>query len=441
MLGDESGYRARVCFYTLGCPKNDADTRWVERKMRAAGVKITEDPALSTHIIVNTCGFIQDAKEESIEAILSVCQQHQEQKVLVMGCLVERYRDELSRGIPEVSGWFGVAGGQTGDELVRSVRGGEAQGLSADRETAKRSAYAYLKISDGCDEGCSFCAIPGIKGPYAGQGVDEIVREADACLSEGARELVLVGQDTTRWRCDGLDLRGLVDLLSEDARTKRVRVMYLQPTRVSAALLDFMAGHAKLCRYLDIPFQHSHGDVLRRMGRVGEGDKYGALLERARSLMPDVAVRSTFIIGFPGETEVQFKHLLAFVHDAAFDYGGAFVYSPEEGTSAASLRPLVRRHVAQRRLELLNEAVLLGGIQRREQLVGRRVEVMVDDSRGEELEEGAIAVGRTAGQAPEVDGVTYIKGPAGVQLAAGDLVQVTVDQVLGCDLVGEICAP
>ena len=228
------------------------------------------------------------------------------------------------------------------------------------RQSAK--SYAYLKISDGCDEGCTFCAIPGFKGPYRSVPTAEILREADACLAEGARELVLVGQDTTRWRSEGLDLRGLIDLLGADARVRWIRVMYLQPARLGEPFLQFMAGHAKLCRYLDVPFQHSHEEILRQAwGEEGTGPRILAFYERARELMPTVALRSTFIVGFPGETEEHFEHLMAFVKSARFDYGGAFVYSPEEGTEAASLRPVVKKGLAQRRLNLLNEAMLQSG--------------------------------------------------------------------------------
>ncbi len=441
MTGGESGFSARVFFHTLGCPKNDADSRAVERGLLTGGIRVTDDPIEATHIVINTCGFIQDAKAESIEAILSVCSEHADKAVLVMGCLVERYREELSRQIPEVSGWFGIAGEDSIRQIMRAVTGADRRaGVLADRAPQARGSYAYLKISDGCDESCTFCAIPGIKGTYRSVPAEEILAEADACLSEGAKELVLVGQDTTRWRSQDLDLSGLIDVLSEDKRLRRIRVMYLQPSRLTDSFLEFMAGHDKLCRYLDVPFQHSHREILRKMGRGGDGASYGALLERARTMMDDLSVRSAFIVGFPGETTRHFEDLMTFVESARFDYGGAFIYSPEEGTEAASLRPAVRRGVAQRRLDLLNEAILDSGERRRAGMVGTQVEVMVDSVGGEELIEGSWAVGRTAGQAPEVDGVTYLRCISGLSCRLGDVLRVRIDEVSACDLVGEVCA-
>lgn len=399
-------------------------------------------PQEATHILVNTCGFIQDAKEESIGAVLDACAAYPGKTVLAMGCLVQRYRAELSRGIPEVAGWFGVAGGPDDEALLWLLTQGAAPASGRPRRSERpgvgrpRSSWAYLKISDGCDELCSFCAIPAIKGPYRSVPAAEILSEARSCLQEGARELVLVGQDTSRWRDGDLDLRGLVDLLAAEAGVARLRVMYLQPERVGEALLRYMAGQPKLCRYLDVPFQHSHPDVLRSMARWGDGAAYVRLLDEARRLMPDVTVRSSLIVGFPGETAAQFEHLLDFVERAGFDYAGGFVYSPEEGTAAEKSRPRVRHTVAVKRLNRLSESLEACAERRHQAAVGSVVEVMVDSLEPEDVAEGVVAVGRTAGQAPEVDGVTYIEGeiPRGTQI--GDIVRVTVSAAVGYDLVG-----
>jgi len=420
--------------HTLGCPKNEADSRTVCRSLAAAGAAVVADPDEATHIVINTCGFIQDAKEESIGAILDACARYPEKTVLVTGCLVERYREELQRGIPEVAGWFGLLEGPGGADLLSGLglRITAHQGGPAPLHSA---SYAYLKISDGCDEPCTFCAIPNIKGAYRSLGRDEILREADALLAEGAKELVLVGQDTAVWRSDGLDLTGLTDLLAADERVRRIRVMYLQPEHVTRGFLEYMAEQPRLCRYLDVPFQHSDPEVLRRMGRWGDGQAYLELLERARGLMPDVAVRSTFIVGFPGESEAQFGRLMRFVDDAGFDYAGGFVYSPEEGTKAAALRPRVGRTVACRRLSRLSALLAERAESKHQQMVGSRVEVMIDSFEEEDVGETVIAVGRTAGQAPEVDGVTYVEGGLPEGTAVGDIVTVTVNAALGYDLV------
>lgn len=409
---------------------------------------MTDDPRTASHVVLNTCGFIQDAKEESIGAILDACAAYPETPVFAMGCLVERYRGELAEGIPEVAGWFGLVTGPERETLVRALGAGQARlGLLSAQEAGSTTPdvaglgsppYAYLKISDGCDGLCTFCAIPGIKGPYESLSTEEILREADACLAEGARELVLVGQDTACWESDGTDLPGLIDLLAADERAAWIRVMYLQPEHLTDEFLHYMAAQPKLCRYLDVPFQHSHPEVLRRMGRAGDGGSYLELLARARRIMPDLAVRSAFIVGFPGETAAQSLHLLDFVRAGEFDYAGGFIYSPEEGTPAAALRPRVRSAVSLARLNRLNAVLVENAEAAHRRLVGARIEVMLDALQPEEAGEDVVAIGRTRGQAPEVDGVTYVEGRLPEGARPGDVVSVAVEAAVGYDLVG-IC--
>jgi ribosomal protein S12 methylthiotransferase len=436
-----------VFIHTLGCPKNDADSRSLARMLTSAGARVVDDPTAATFILINTCGFIQDAKEESIGAVLDACAQFGGDRVLVTGCLVERYMQDLRTGIPEVADWFGL--GDT-ERLVARVSGAppasrEASGV-ANRELpplvggvtshAPAVSYAYIKISDGCDELCSFCAIPGIKGPYYSVAPEQVVAEARGCLTEGARELVLVGQDTAVWRYGSMGLVSLIDRLAAEEAVKRIRLMYLQPEHVSDGLLAYMASHPKVCRYLDLPFQHAHPDVLKRMNRWGDGGDYRRLVDKARRLMPDVSVRSTFIVGFPGETEEQFETLLDFVKDVGFDHAGGFVYSPEEGTPAEALRPRIRRSVAAERLNRLTTVLVAEAERRHRLLVGSRVEVMIDSMDPAECGEGMTAVGRTAGQAPEVDGVTYIEGLLPPNVGVGDIVTVRVTDAMAYDLVG-----
>jgi ribosomal protein S12 methylthiotransferase len=411
-------------------------------------VLFVNDPKDATHIVVNTCGFIRDAKEESIGAILDACAAYPGKAVLAVGCLVERYRQELETGIPEVAGWLGLLEGRDEAELLELLRSsgravsdtgpeaGPGTAESTEGPSERRKSFAYVKISDGCDEPCTFCAIPGIKGPYHSFSADEIAREADACLREGVRELVLVGQDTSLWTSQGMELTGLIDRLAADERVRRIRLMYLQPEHVTDALLRYMAAQPKLCDYLDIPFQHANADVLRRMGRWGDGRAYLELLERARRIIPGVALRSAFIVGFPGESDDQFEDLLDFVRDAGFDYAGGFVYSPEEETVAAKLRPVVRKAVARDRLNRLNALLAECGEQKHRALVGSRVEVVIDSLDADEAGEGVAAIGRTEGQAPEVDGVTYIEGRIPVGVEVGDVVTVSVTAAAGYDLIG-----
>jgi ribosomal protein S12 methylthiotransferase len=363
----------------------------------------------------------------------------------VMGCLVERYRAALEKGIPEVSGWFGLADAARLAEAVVGLPATPGFPAAYPRCAASppsaasvppASTYAYLKISDGCSEPCTFCAIPGIKGAYWSASTDQVLRDADACLAQGARELILVGQDTAIWECDGLGLTGLIDLLAADERVRRVRVMYLQPAHVGDRFLRYMASQPKLCRYLDVPFQHAHPEVLQRMGRRGDGTAYLELLRRARRLVPGVSIRSAFVVGFPGETEEQFEHLLAFADEAGFDHAGGFIYSPEEGTSAASLRRRVGGQVARGRLNRLNALLAARAEGEHQGLIGSRLDVMIDSLDPEEAGEGMVTVGRTGGQAPEVDGVTYVEGELPEGIAPGDLVTVTVSDALGYDLIG-----
>lgn len=449
----------RLYLHTLGCPKNDADSHVLARSLRSAGVNVVDDPDECTHVLINTCGFIRDAKEESIAAILQACARHGGERVLVMGCLVERYRQELAAGIPEVGGWFGL--GQE-DELIRHLQRARAGGATTDGAAAEEAAsddaaaggaaeeddphgtaagasYAYIKISDGCDEPCTFCAIPAIKGGYHSIDTATIMAEVDACLCEGARELVLVGQDTAIWRSGDLDLRGLLDLISADERVARVRVMYLQPEHVSDALLEYMAATPKVCRYLDIPLQHADGQMLTSMGRWGDGHAYRELIERARRFMPDVSLRSAFIVGFPGETEERFQTLLDFVDEVGFDHAGGFVYSPEEGTVGATLRPRVRKRTAIERLNRLTELLAMRAQERHGRLVGETLSVIIDAVGPFEEDEGDLpvaAIGRAEGQAPDVDGVTYIEGDLPGDIKPGDLIWVTMTDAVGHDMIG-----
>ena len=402
-------------------------------------MEIVDDPAGASHILINTCGFIQDAKEESIAAILDACGNSGGGRVVVTGCLVERYPEELRRGIPEVAAWFGLCQMEALVDFLRDGDGDTHATSEGDRDgtpgSGRDRSYAYIKISDGCDEACSFCAIPGIKGGYYSVDPAEILAEARACVAEGARELVLVGQNTAAWCHGRLDLVGLLDLLAAEELVRRIRLMYLQPDHVTEELLYYMATQPKMCRYLDVPFQHADAQVLRRMGRRGDAEEYREILANARRVMPDVSVRSTFIVGFPGETAKQFETLLAFVSAAGFDHAGGFVYSPEEGTSAAKLGSRVRRSIARERLNRLTDLLGSQAELRHRGLVGSRVDVMMDSRDSEELDEGVAALGRTAGQAPEVDGVTYIEGELPQSLRLGDIVTVRLTNAMGYDLV------
>lgn len=428
-----------VHILTLGCPKNEADSHALGARLRASGIEVLQDPEEASHVLVNTCGFIEDAREESIDAVLSVAHDFPKAEILVMGCLVERYKEQLAAELPEVDGWYGLGDlSDLHDRLVRGVgpaRAGARRASAASLVGAPAAGFAYIKISDGCDHRCSFCAIPQIKGPYYPVPPEEILKNVGVELETGARELVLVGQDTAIWRWGDIDLLGLVDLVARDSRVARVRLMYLQPEHVTVSLLESMATHGKLCRYLDIPLQHASPRLLRGMGRAGDAESYLALLAKARRLMPDVSLRSTFIVGFPGETDEDVDALLGFLEEARLEHAGVFAYSVEEGTRAALLPDRIPAEVVRERLTAVTGAISDIAERVVADRVGDVVDVIVDRLDDEDLPEGTYAVARTCGQAPDVDGVTLLAGSRPSYLRVGDTVSVLLTESIGYDLV------
>jgi ribosomal protein S12 methylthiotransferase len=291
---------------------------------------------------------------------------------------------------------------------------------------------AYLKIADGCDRHCAYCTIPAIRGRFVSEPLDALVDEARTLIAAGAREIVLVGQDVTRWRGGrggSADLAALVRTLADLDGDFRLRLMYVQPDGVTDALLEQMASSRRVCRYLDVPFQHASARVLARMGRGGDGEKALGLIARIRSVMPDVVLRTTVMAGFPGETAADFAELESFIEEAAFDYVGVFAYSPEEGTPAAALDGQVRRAVRIRRAQRLRDLADRIGFARAAARVGSVAQVLVEG-----VDEAGETVGRTCGQAPEVDGVTVLDGRA----RPGDFARVRITDAVGYDLVGVV---
>ncbi len=381
-------------------------------------------------VIVNTCGFVDAAKEESIRAILDAAEVAHARGALVaaVGCLVERYRAELAAELPEVDLWCGL---DTAPLLAAM------EGLAAHSSRARssdpvrrreRPVSAYVKISDGCDRRCAYCAIPLIKGVYEAEPADRILSAAQAALVAGGREIVLVGQDTSRWEQAGWG--GLQRLLAElsglEPAPLWLRMLYLQPDGVDDALLEALAQHA--VPYIDIPLQHASGAVLRRMRRAGDAEAYLALLARVRSMLPGAAVRSTFITGFPGESDDDFEELLAFVRRADLAAAGVFIFDPQEGTAAATMPDQVSFALATERAARLSEALDTTAADYWAGLVGRRVDILVE--RGTSRTDGE-AVGRCALQAPDIDGRTIVRG---VKARRGDVIAALVTGSLGYDL-------
>ena len=417
---------ASFAVVTLGCPKNEADSDRLAAALTGAGHRLAP-PGSADLVLVNTCGFIDAAKQESIDTLLEACEAAHARgaRVAAYGCLVARHEAELRDAMPEID----VLSPFDVQPILELLAGLRCSGGEAATPSTRRPTHAYLKVSDGCDRRCAFCAIPLIKGTYEAVAPATILEAAEAALEAGARELVLVGQDTSRWRWPGY---GGLERLLGDLRARGagwLRLLYLQPEGLSEAVLEALAAFA--VPYLDLPLQHAARPVLRAMGRAGDGDAYLALLERARACLPGVAVRSTFIAGYPGETDANFEELLDFIAAAGLAVGGVFAFDPQEGTVAASLPHQVPEALRRERAAQVGEALARAADSYWRSFVGRTVEVLVErGSRG--VSDGV--AGRIAQQAPDVDGLTWV---AGARARRGRLVRALVDGVDGYHLLAQ----
>jgi ribosomal protein S12 methylthiotransferase len=437
----------KVGMISLGCPKNLVDGEVMLGELARRGWEVVPDLERAETVIVNTCGFIEEAQQESIDAILEVAGRKGEggvARLLVAGCMVNRFGPELEREISEIDGFVGLDQLRDVGELVQLGGGPPPPAPShlVFDHTAPRllttRGYAYLKVAEGCDNPCTFCAIPLWRGRFRSRTIEDLVAEARALEAAGVRELCLIAQDTTRYGQDlGLGRHGLVRLVEAVLAATDipwVRFLYAYPTTLDEELLRLMGAEERFVSYLDIPLQHSHGEVLRAMRRGGDAGRYLRLVERARELVPDIALRTTFIVGFPGETEERFRDLLAFVERARFDHLGAFVYSPEAGTPGADLSGRVPRGVARRRHRQLLEAQRPIALESRRRLVGRHLPVLVE---GVCEESEHLLQGRHAGQAPEIDGRVLIADsvletpPATGSFAAVEITEAHPDDVVG----------
>ncbi len=450
------GSMNKVGFISLGCPKNLVDSEVMMGQLKQKGYKITADAREADTVVVNTCGFIDSAKKESIEAILEAARLKTDGKatrLIVAGCLVERYRDELKAEMPEVDAFIGTS--QINDILsvcdpktntrslpVISLGNQSATYLydeSTPRVLATPSHYAFIKIAEGCDRPCAFCFIPQMRGHFRSRRFGSIVAEAHQLAEEGVKELILVAQDSSRYGEDLGKQDALAHLLRELAQTdgiEWVRVMYTYPTHVSDAFLDVLADEPKAVKYLDIPLQHASQNVLKLMKRGGNRASLERLIERVRHRVPDIAVRTTFITGFPGETEDDFQELLAFVKNVEFDRVGVFTYSDEEGTPAFNLPNKVNPKIAKRRRDqLMNEQARISSRKNRAR-VGETVRVLFE---GESNESELLWQGRMETQAPDIDGCVLINdAPEDLIPRPGELVNVLITKAQEYDLVGRI---
>jgi ribosomal protein S12 methylthiotransferase len=446
----------KVGFISLGCPKNLVDSEVMMGHLKQNGYQITSDARDADTVVVNTCGFIEAAKKESIEAILEAAGLKSEgkaQRVIVAGCLVERYRDELKAAMPEVDAFIGTS--QINDILTVCDPATNTRALpviplgnqsatylydeSTPRVLATPSHYAFIKIAEGCDRPCAFCFIPQMRGHFRSRRFGSIVAEAQQLAEEGVKELILVAQDSSRYGEDLGKQDALAHLLRELSHTEGiewVRVMYTYPTHISDAFLDVLAEEAKAVKYLDMPLQHASQNVLKLMKRGGNRQSLERLIGRVRNRVPGIAVRTTFITGFPGETADDFEELLSFVREVEFDRVGVFTYSDEEGTPAYDLQDKVDAKIAkQRRACLMKEQSRISR-RRNKKRIGETVRVLFE---GESNESDLLWQGRMETQAPDIDGCVLINDvPEGFEPSPGDLVNVLLTEAQEYDLVGRI---
>ncbi|WP_448587255.1 30S ribosomal protein S12 methylthiotransferase RimO [Thermocrinis sp.] len=420
--------RLKVGVISLGCSKNLVDTEVLLGKLRSGGVEFVSDPKKADTIIINTCGFINPAKEEAIDYILEYAQK---KKVIVMGCLVERYRQELIKEIPEVYAYFGT---ESWDQIVEFL--GLERAEKTQRLLTTPKSYAYLKVSEGCNRLCSFCAIPSIRGRYRSKPIEVLVEEAKWIAQQGVKELCIVSQDTTYY---GRDLYGkdallkLLEKLEKIEGLTWIRLLYLYPTDVSDQLIEYIATSSKVLPYFDIPIQHVSSHVLKSMRRGYDKDFVERLIERILSKVPHAVIRTSLIVGYPEESVGDFEELLKLVEKGYFHWVGVFSYSAEEGTPAEALEDRVSFEEKERRKELIYQ-VQSEVIQKKHQaLVGKTFSMLVD---GYDEDFGVVPVGRLWFQAPEVDGVCYLESE--VEVREGDLVEVLVKDFKGQDLLVEL---
>ncbi len=449
----------RIGFVSLGCPKNLVDGEVMLGLAKGAGHELTADPSTAEVIVINTCAFIDNAKEESVNAILEMAQFKRDgscKKLIVTGCLAERYRDQLKAEIPEIDVCLGtgevpeivpaIAGEPTTIPFFRSRAAAEGRehpgahitylyGADTPRVLTTPSHFAYVKIAEGCDYTCAFCIIPTLRGKYRSREVDAVVREARQLAAQGVKELLLISQDTTFFGIDRGQrgaLAALLRLLNEVPGLEWIRLLYLYPTTITDDVLQAMAECPKVCNYIDLPLQHASADVLRRMRRPGNRDAYDKLLARVRRMVPEVTLRTTFIVGFPGETEADFEQLLDFVRDTQFDHVGVFTYSHEEGTRAHGLIDDVPAKVKQARRDTLMKLQKQIVAKRLKARKGDHVRVMVD---GLSPESDLVVLGRIEGQAPDIDAMVYFDQCDPATLVRGTIVDATISNARGYDLV------
>ena len=435
----------KVHLTTLGCPKNEVDSELMLGMLAAAGVAIAERAEDADCLVVNTCAFIDRARQESIDTILRLARLKERgpgRTLVVTGCLTQRYGADILEAMPEVDGILGTSGLERIVDLVReaaarhdwatSAPPGYVYDATTPRLLTAGASHAYVKIAEGCDMGCTFCAIPQFRGRHRSRPLRDIVKEVHTLAARGVQEAVLVSQDTLAYGKDlpgNGDIGDLLRALGEDTRMPWIRPMYFHPAHVNDRLLDTW-GRARVVPYVDLPVQHADDRVLRTMRRAVTAKRMKEVVAAFRAVKADVTVRTTVLVGFPGETEAAFERLLEFVDDVRFDRLGVFTYSAEEGTPATTMAEQVAPDIAQERAQRVQERQDAIAWEKTATLAGAVLDVLVD---GPSQDPAFAWEGRTAGQAPEIDGVVYLRG----EFAPRRFARVRILEVEGYELVGE----
>ncbi len=446
--------RTKVNIIRLGCPKNDLDAEALSSLLESSGFELTENKDEADIFIVNTCGFIEQAKKESIETILELSRfknGDNGKKIIVSGCLAQRYNSQLWSSMPEVDGFLGLGEWDKISKICSEVRKGSRLCLISSlpgeyEETPERTPqvypYAYLRIADGCDNLCAYCSIPHIRGRYRSRRMESILREAESLAKDGIREINLIGQDITLYGQDIYGEKKLPELLSSLSQTEGIewiRLLYTHPAHYTEKLMEEIATNSKVCKYLDLPLQHISDKLLYLMNRRIDKKGILRLLQALRNSIPDLVLRTTFIVGFPGEGKEEFRELLNFVKEQKFDRLGAFAYSREEGTEAYKYREHLSSKEKERRLDRLMSLQQKIAFEKNERRVGEKIKVLIE-SKADKTEFGHIIkkekylIARSQKEAPEIDGIILVKGKG---LKIGEFVEVKITGWEGYDLVGE----
>ena len=439
----------RIGFVSLGCPKNQLDTEVMLGHIAKAGYEITPEETEADIVVINTCAFIGDAKKESIDNILDIAwlkENNNLKGIIVTGCLAERYRDEVMREMPEVDALLGTGSVHDVVSAIEAISNGEKYTsfkdkneveLGGDRIVTTGDAMAYLKISEGCNNRCTYCAIPDIRGKFRSRPMDDIVREAKELVDGlGIKELVVIGQDTTAY---GIDLYGSYQLhtllrrLATETDVTWLRILYCYPDKITDELIREFNENPKLVKYIDLPIQHISSRVLKRMNRRGDGALVRGVINELRTQVEGISIRSTAIVGFPGETDEDFSELCAFIKEARFEHFGAFTYSREEGTPAYDFEDQIDEQVKQDRYDILMEHQLGISEEMQSAKIGSEIEVIIEAY--DPVSEAYCA--RSKQDAPDIDGKVFIQARKGT-LTEGDILKVQIVDALDYDLIAKL---